>query len=122
MTQLIGIGAPTVDRTTLNLTENAISKVNEFLKSENRAGQGLRVAVVGGGCSGLQYHLAFEAKAGESDKILHFDGFDVFVDPMSLTYLAGVRIDYVEGLSGAGFKIENPNAAGSCGCGHSFQA
>ena len=121
MSTLIGISAPP-DKTTIRITEKAIAKINEILKSEGKTGHGLRMAVAGGGCSGLQYNLGFEEKPGPEDKVLHYEGFDVFVDAMSLTYLGGVQVDFVDGLQGTGFKIENPNAHGSCGCGHSFQA
>ena len=82
---------------------------------------GLRVRVVGGGCSGFQYQLAFDApKAG--DQVYEVDGVRVMVDPKSFLYLAGTEIDYVDGLTGAGFTLTNPNAKGSCGCGSSFTA
>jgi iron-sulfur cluster assembly accessory protein len=81
---------------------------------------GLRVAVRGGGCSGLEYALDFELQARENDFVLDYDDLKVFVDPVSARYLAGTVIDYVMGTTGAGFKFSNPNASGSCGCGSSF--
>ncbi len=82
---------------------------------------GLRVRVVGGGCSGFQYQLTFDApQAG--DQIFDSDGVRVVVDPKSFLYLTGTEIDYVDGLTGAGFALKNPNAKGGCGCGQSFTA
>ncbi len=81
---------------------------------------GLRVAVMGGGCSGFQYALDFEQEARETDESFEVEGLRVFVDPVSARYLADVVIDYVFGMSGAGFKFNNPKATGTCGCGSSF--
>jgi iron-sulfur cluster assembly protein len=81
---------------------------------------GLRVAVRGGGCSGLEYALDFELEARETDHVLEYDDLRVFVDPVSARYLQGTQIDYSMGATGAGFKFNNPNASGSCGCGSSF--
>jgi iron-sulfur cluster assembly accessory protein len=106
----------------LQLTEKATTKVKELLNSENKQGYGLRVAIHGGGCSGFQYGLTFENAEKANDHVLDFDGLKVYVDAMSGMYLEGVRIDYIESLEGSGFKIDNPNATGTCGCGHSFQA
>jgi iron-sulfur cluster assembly accessory protein len=83
--------------------------------------QGLRVAVVGGGCSGFQYSLSFDAHK-EGDRVEELDGVRVFVDDVSLPYIAGTTLDYVEGLHGAGFRFDNPRATRSCGCGSSFSA
>ena len=104
----------------LQMTDAAISKVKQLLASDDKMGFGLRVAVRGGGCSGFQYGLTWEADAQENDNVMEFDGLKVYVDPMSTMYLDDVHIDYVDGLDGSGFKIENPKATGSCGCGHSF--
>jgi iron-sulfur cluster assembly accessory protein len=106
----------------IQVTEAAARKVKELLLSEKREGYGLRVAVQGGGCSGFQYGLTFENNVSPNDQVIECDGFKVFVDAMSGMYLEGAKIDYVEGLEGAGFKIDNPNSTGTCGCGHSFQA
>lgn len=106
----------------IQLSERAVSKVKELLMTDNKNGYGLRVAVQGGGCSGFQYGLTFDNEQKPNDNVLDFDGLKVYVDPMSGMYLEGVKIDYIESLEGSGFKIENPNATGSCGCGQSFQA
>ena len=104
----------------LQLTENAISKVKQLLSAENKDGFGLRVAVQGGGCSGFQYGLTWEKEEKDNDQVLEFNGLNVFVDAMSNLYVQDVSIDYVDGLQGSGFKIENAAATGTCGCGHSF--
>src|SRR5262249_55436985 len=80
----------------------------------------LRVAVVGGGCSGFQYHMAFENQTNDTDEVMDFDGLKVAVDQMSSMYLDGVEIDYIETLEGAGFKFNNPNDKSTCGCGSWF--
>ncbi len=104
----------------LQLTDRAVRKVKALLEAENRPGQGLRIAVKGGGCSGFQYGLSFEDQQRPNDTVLEFEGLKVYVDPMSRLYLANATVDYVEGLQGAGFKITNPNSKGTCGCGQSF--
>lgn len=104
----------------LTVTEKAQGKVKEILTSQTEHFEGIRVQVVGGGCSGFQYHMGFETQANGSDEILDMGGFKVFVDPGSLIYLDGTTIDYVEGLSGTGFKFNNPNVKSTCGCGESF--
>lgn len=104
----------------INVTEQAAQKVQELISSEGYDGYGLRVQVVGGGCSGMQYRLGFDEKR-DGDKVIEKDGLKVFVDLKSALYLAGSSVDYVEGLMGAGFKIENPNVRSQCGCGESFQ-
>src|SRR6266699_652775 len=88
----------------LNLTPNASSKVKEIMNMQSPIPTALRVAVVGGGCSGFQYHMAFENNTTEADQIFDFDGLKVAVDQMSSMYLDGVEIDYIETLEGAGFK------------------
>src|SRR5512137_286497 len=110
------------DSTMIQLSERAVGKVKELLTSDNKNGYGLRVAIQGGGCSGFQYGLTFENEERPNDNVLEFDGLKVYVDAMSGMYLEGVKIDYIESLEGSGFKIENPNASGTCGCGQSFQA
>jgi iron-sulfur cluster assembly accessory protein len=104
----------------LLLTDNAVNKVKQLLATEKKEGHGLRVAVKGGGCSGFEYAMTFESDPRETDHVLEFGDLRVFVDGMSNVYLESVTIDYLDGLQGAGFKIENPKATGSCGCGHSF--
>ncbi|MBI3940651.1 MAG: iron-sulfur cluster insertion protein ErpA [Acidobacteria bacterium] len=104
----------------LSLTPTAVSKVKEILAQQAEGYEGLRVQVVGGGCSGFQYSMAFEHQSNGGDSVLDLDGLKIFVDPQSLTYLDGTEIDYVETLQGSGFKFNNPNAKSSCGCGESF--
>lgn len=104
----------------LTLTTLAVTKVKEIMSQQNPRPSGLRVAVVGGGCSGFSYHMAFESETNGMDKTIEIDGLKVFVDPTSLLYLDGTEIDYVETLEGAGFKFNNPNVKHTCGCGSSF--
>ena len=104
----------------LHLTEAAISKAKQFIKAEGKDGYGLRIAVKGGGCSGFKYGLSLVASQKPDDQVLEFDGIQVFVDPTSSSYLQDVTIDFVDNLQGSGFTFNNPNSAGSCGCGESF--
>ena len=104
----------------INLTDKAVEKVRQLMSAEGKEGYGLRVAVKGGGCSGFEYGLTFEESAGEKDKVLEYSGLKVFLDDMSQLYLSGTSIDYVDSLAGSGFKIDNPQSSGSCGCGKSF--
>ena len=104
----------------MNVTSSAVTKVKQLMEKESKDGHALRVAVRGGGCSGFEYEMTFDEKPKDTDHKLHFEGLDVYIDGMSLIYLEEVTIDYVDSLQGAGFKIENPKAAGTCGCGHSF--
>jgi iron-sulfur cluster assembly protein len=104
----------------LSLTEVAASKVKEIMSQQNPAPTGLRVAVVGGGCSGFSYHMAFDNQENPSDNVYEYEGVKVYVDQMSEMYLDGVQIDYIETLEGAGFKFNNPNVKSTCGCGSSF--
>ena len=101
-------------------TPNAVSKVKEITAQQNPTPAGLRVGVVGGGCSGFSYSMSFENSAGMMDKVFDMEGLKVFVDATSVMYLDGCRVDYVETLEGAGFKFENPNVKSTCGCGSSF--
>jgi iron-sulfur cluster assembly accessory protein len=114
----------TVERTTpvVSLTETAAAKVRE-LQAEEPEGQAsvLRIAIQGGGCSGFEYALGFDTGAQEGDDALEYHGVTVVVDPLSKPYIVGSTIDFVDSLQESGFKIENPNAGSSCGCGHSFQ-
>ena len=103
------------------LTTMAESKLRDLLAARNIPNHGLRVFVSGGGCSGLQYGMAFEAKAREFDTVIDQNGVKLYVDPTSLMYLSGATIDFVDSLMGGGFKIENPNAVSACGCGSSFR-
>src|SRR5882757_839015 len=104
----------------ISLTPSAVTKVKEIMAQQNPVPTGLRVGVVGGGCSGFSYSMAFENGAGMMDKTFDMDGLKVYVDATSLMYLNGCRVDYVESLEGAGFKFENPNVKSTCGCGSSF--
>jgi iron-sulfur cluster assembly accessory protein len=104
----------------IQLTDTAAGKVKEIMAQQNPAPTALRVAVVGGGCSGFSYHMAFDNQENPSDNIYQFDGVKVLIDQMSEMYLEGVQIDYIETLEGAGFKFNNPNVKSTCGCGSSF--
>jgi iron-sulfur cluster assembly accessory protein len=106
----------------IQLSENAVSKVKEILDSQEPKPAGLRISVVGGGCSGFSYSMAFENSPGMLDKTYNYDGLKVFVDQASLLYLDGAEVDYVETLEGSGFKFNNPNTKSTCGCGSSFSA
>jgi len=106
----------------LTLTDKAQGKVKEILESQPEPYAGLRVQVVGGGCSGFQYHMGFEKQENAGDEVLEMTGFKVFVDRGSSMYLEGTEIDWVEALTGSGFKFNNPNVKSTCGCGESFQA
>ncbi|MBI3620683.1 MAG: iron-sulfur cluster assembly accessory protein [Nitrospirae bacterium] len=105
----------------ISLTEAAIKKVKVLLTAQPE-GSFLRVSVRGGGCSGLSYELAFEPKQGPHDEVAEFDGVKVLIDPKSALYLQGTSLDFVDSLTGGGFKFNNPNAKMSCGCGESFSA
>ena len=104
----------------INLTPVATSKVKEIMSQQNPVPAALRVAVVGGGCSGFSYHMAFDNQVNGTDNVHEFAGLKVCIDQMSEMYLDGVEIDYVETLEGAGFKFNNPNVKSTCGCGSSF--
>ncbi|HET9402528.1 MAG TPA: iron-sulfur cluster insertion protein ErpA [Candidatus Acidoferrales bacterium] len=104
----------------ISVTPVASTKVREIMAQQSPAPNALRVAVVGGGCSGFQYHMAFESQTNDSDNVYDFAGLRVLVDQMSEMYLDGVEIDYIETLEGAGFKFNNPNVKSTCGCGSSF--
>jgi iron-sulfur cluster assembly accessory protein len=106
----------------VTMTASAIAKVKEIMAQQNPVPAGLRVGVVGGGCSGFQYSMQFENAPGAMDKVFDYDGLKLFVDATSLMYLGGATVDYVETLEGAGFKFENPNVKSTCGCGSSFNA
>jgi len=106
----------------VQLTENAVGKVKEILTSQEPQPAGLRISVVGGGCSGFSYSMAFENSPGLLDKTYSFGDLKVFVDQASLLYLDGAEVDYVESMEGSGFKFSNPNVKSTCGCGRSFSA
>jgi iron-sulfur cluster assembly protein len=108
-------------QTAIALTEKAAGKIGELLGSQEDAeGQALRVAVRGGGCSGFQYALAFD-RVKDDDHVFEVDGVSVIVDKVSMQFVFGSEVDYVEGLQGAGFQVNNPNVVAACGCGSSFQ-
>ena len=103
------------------LTDKAAAKIGELLGGQSEGGeQALRVAVRGGGCSGFQYALAFD-KPKEDDHVFEVDGVAVVVDKVSMQFVFGSEVDYIEGLQGAGFQVNNPNVVAACGCGSSFQ-
>ena len=105
----------------ITLSEKAVEKIGELLGGQaDGAEQALRVAVRGGGCSGFQYALAFD-KPKEDDHVFEADGVAVVVDKVSMQFVFGSEVDYVEGLQGAGFQVNNPNVVAACGCGSSFQ-
>ena len=106
----------------VQLTETAIGKVAEILNTQEPKPAGLRISVVGGGCSGFSYSMAFENSPGMLDKTYNFGDLKVFVDQASLLYLDGAEVDYVETLEGSGFKFNTPNVKSTCGCGSSFSA
>ena len=112
--------AATATSTAVNLTENAALKVKTLLDQEGRDDLALRIAVQPGGCSGLRYQLFFDERQLDGDERTDWGGFDLVVDRMSLPYLGGASIDFVDTIEKQGFTIDNPNATGSCACGDSF--
>ncbi|MGH7985403.1 MAG: HesB/IscA family protein [Candidatus Binataceae bacterium] len=113
---------PANEPTGVMLTPKALDAVKKLQRKEGLgADQALRIAVVGGGCSGFQYSLNFDAQK-DGDVVTEFDGVRVVVDDVSLPYIAGTTLDYVEGLHNAGFRFDNPRASRTCGCGSSFSA
>ena len=114
------VEAPPVPSAPVKLTDAAIGKVKEIMGTQDPIPAGLRIGVVGGGCSGFQYSMSFENQSGMMDKVMKFDDLKVFVDATSAMYLNGCVVDYVETLEAAGFKFENPTVKSTCGCGSSF--
>lgn len=110
-----------VQTETVYLSDAAVNTVRNLLVQKNVPDYGLRVFVAGGGCSGMQYGMALESEARDYDHVIEQGGVKVFVDPTSMMYLNQATIDYVDSIMGGGFKIENPNAVSSCGCGTSFK-
>jgi iron-sulfur cluster insertion protein len=104
----------------ITVTERAAEKVKEIAAAEGLEGQGLRLRVIGGGCAGFTYDLYFEDQVGEMDEQYESRGIKLYVDPLSHQYLEETEIDYVDGVHGSGFKFNNPNVKGTCGCGSSF--
>jgi iron-sulfur cluster assembly accessory protein len=109
-----------VETSIIGMTPSAADKVRELLVQENDPSLGLRIFVAGGGCSGLQYGMTLDEEQ-EGDTVITLSGFNVLVDEMSVGYISGSEVDYVDSLMGAGFTVNNPNAVSSCGCGHSFK-
>jgi iron-sulfur cluster assembly accessory protein len=106
----------------ITLTDRAATELKDLMTSQNKASAALRVWVAGGGCSGLSYGMALDENEPEADdKVFETDGVKLFVDTLSLGYMEGSSVDYVDDVLGGGFKIENPNATSSCGCGSSFK-
>ncbi|MCZ7671427.1 MAG: iron-sulfur cluster assembly accessory protein [Chloroflexi bacterium] len=109
------------DTSAITITDNALTVVRKLLAEKNVPDHGLRVFVAGGGCSGLQYGMALEAEPRPYDEVIENDGVKVFIDPTSMMYLSHAVIDYEDSIMGGGFKIDNPNAVSTCGCGTSFK-
>ncbi len=110
----------TTKKAPVTLTSKAVAKVKEIMSQQDPVPAGLRVGVVGGGCSGFSYSMSFENAPGMMDKVFDMEGLKVYVDATSVMYLDGCVVDYLETLEGAGFKFENPNVKSTCGCGSSF--
>ena len=104
----------------VTITEAAINRIRNMAINNDTPDSGVRLMVVGGGCSGLTYDMDFETDAQEGDQVFEDEGVRVFVDPMSYVYLKGTEIDFIESLSFSGFRFNNPNAQKNCGCGSSF--
>jgi iron-sulfur cluster assembly protein len=107
--------------TVLSVTSSAVNVIRGLLEQRSIPGYALRVFVSGGGCSGMQYGMAFEESPRDFDAVVEQDGVRLIIDPTSLMYLRGATIDFVDSLMGGGFRIDNPNAVSTCGCGHSFR-
>jgi iron-sulfur cluster assembly protein len=110
-----------LDTAVLTVTPAAVQVIQKLLEQREIPNHVLRVFVSGGGCSGLQYGMAFEAAPRDFDTVVEIEGVRLVVDPTSIMYLQGATIDYIDSLMGGGFRIDNPNAVSSCGCGHSFK-
>lgn len=113
-------GVQTVEPSIMSFTDDAANRVQSLISEEGNDNLKLRVFVTGGGCSGFQYGFAFEEGVNEDDTVIENKGARLLVDPLSYQYLAGSKIDYVEGLEGSRFVVENPKATATCGCGSSF--
>ncbi len=109
------------DEAVITITPAALTTIRNLREQRNIPVHSLRVFVSGGGCSGLQYGMAFEETPHTADVVFAFDDVTIVIDPTSLPYLGGATIDFVDSLMGGGFRIDNPNAVASCGCGHSFR-
>jgi len=108
--------------TGITVSSLAASKITEELSKDSKQESGLRVYVQGGGCSGFQYGLIVEDSPGVGDQVFESNGIKLYVDPISVRYLKGAEIDWIDNIAGGGFTIRNPNAKSTCGCGQSFQA
>src|SRR5258705_3031723 len=115
-----GLLSPWRTKKMVNVSTTAASKINELLTEEGKVGSGLRVFVQGGGCSGFQYGLMIEESGGVGDQVFESNGVRLFIDPVSISYLKGAEVDFVDTVTGGGFTIKNPNATSTCGCGSSF--
>ena len=112
---------PMVETALVSITPSAAAKLSGLMQEKQLEGYALRVFVAGGGCSGLQYGMTFDNETHPGDTDFESNGLPVRVDPMSAKYISGANIDFVDSLLGGGFKIDNPNAVASCGCGSSFR-
>lgn len=112
--------AESFNPTSINLSANAVHKVQQLVSEEENGELKLRVYITGGGCSGFQYGFSFDEAVAEDDTIIEEGGVTLLVDPMSFQYLVGSEVDYTEGLEGSRFVVNNPNATTTCGCGASF--
>ncbi len=105
----------------ISMTPAAVARIKALMAEKQLEGYALRIFVAGGGCSGLQYGMAFDNNPQEEDNVTHVEGLTVLVDPISLQYIRGASVDFVDGLMSSGFRIDNPNAVATCGCGNSFR-
>src|SRR4029453_1054868 len=119
-TQTLTPEAPVATPSLITVTEAAAGKIRELLTEEGKNESGLRVFVQGGGCSGFQYGLMIEESGGVGDQVFESNGVRLFVDPVSISYLRGAEVDFVDKITGGGFTIRNPQATSTCGCGSSF--
>lgn len=123
MTAVENVNDPVVgthDAVAISLSDNAANKVNALIAEEGNPDLRLRVFVTGGGCSGFQYGFSFDGNVNDDDTVIRHKGAELLVDPLSYQYLVGSKVDYVEGLEGSRFTVENPLATTTCGCGMSF--
>ncbi|HKW59423.1 MAG TPA: iron-sulfur cluster insertion protein ErpA [Candidatus Dormibacteraeota bacterium] len=109
-----------IEQAVVSLTTEASTRLKELLAKEDNPQLALRIFVSGGGCSGMQYGMAFDDQRRADDVVIQHDGVQILVDDFSVAYIQGSEIDYVDSLMGAGFTVHNPNAVHSCSCGHSF--
>lgn len=114
-------GTNNIEEIVLTVTPSAVKVIQDLLIQRNIPNHSLRVFVTGGGCSGMQYGMSFEERPQEYDEVVAVDNVQLLIDPTSLVYLKGATIDFVDSLIGGGFRIDNPNAVSSCGCGSSFR-